>query len=231
MSTASASDGPLRSLQPAPAQTAYRTVTDRLRKAIIAGELPGGTRLVQAELAQSLGVSVTPVREALRNLMSEGLVDYSPFHGATVHQISRAELDDIYELRTVLIPLAVQEGVEHISPEELNTAESLARQMEAATDPIEWVELNREFHKIFYLASRRPRLYTILGTLADLSALYVGVSIGGDAQRRARGDHDHVKIIRAYRDRDVERAIALTRDHNLDTHDVARATVDGASSA
>jgi DNA-binding GntR family transcriptional regulator len=212
-------------LAPSPAQTAYRTVTDRLRQAIIAGELPGGTRLVQAELAQTLGVSVTPVREALRNLMSEGLVEYSAFHGATVHQISRAELDDIYEIRTLLIPLAVQEGVEHITPGELDAAEALARRMEATADPIDWVELNREFHKIFYLASRRPRLYTILGTLADLSALYVGVSISGDAQRRARGDHDHAEIIRAYRERDVERAIALTRSHNLDTHDVARATV------
>lgn len=221
-------------LGPSPIRTAYTTVTDRLRKAIIAGELPGGTRLVQAELAQSLSVSVTPVREALRNLMSEGLVDYSPFHGATVHQTSRAELEDIYELRSVLIPLAVREGVKNITVAELDAAEQLARQMEAETDPIGWVELNREFHKVFYVASRRPKVYELLVTLADLSSLYVGLSISGDAKRRARGDDDHLEIVRAYRATDLDAATKITLAHNLDTLEVARAMlgeIDGGSTS
>ncbi|MCG7580409.1 GntR family transcriptional regulator [Mycolicibacterium sp. OfavD-34-C] len=213
-------------LGPSPIRTAYTTVTDRLRKAIIAGELPGGTRLVQAELAQSLSVSVTPVREALRNLMSEGLVDYSPFHGATVHQTSRAELEDIYELRSVLIPLAVREGVKNITRAELDAAEQLAHQMAAETDPIGWVELNREFHKVFYVASRRPKVYELLVTLADLSSLYVGLSISGDAERRARGDDDHLEIVQAYRATDLDAATRITLAHNLDTLEVARAMLD-----
>ncbi len=213
-------------LGPSPIRTAYTTVTDRLRKAIISGELSGGTRLVQAELAQSLSVSVTPVREALRNLMSEGLVDYSPFHGATVHQTSRAELEDVYELRSVLIPLAVREGIKNITTAELESAEQLAHQMEAETDPIGWVELNREFHKVFYVASRRPKVYELLVTLADLSSLYVGLSISGDAARRARGDDDHLEIIRAYRAKDLDAATKITLVHNLDTLEVARAMLD-----
>ena len=204
-------------------------MTDRLRKAIIAGELSGGTRLVQAELAQRLGVSVTPVREALRNLMSEGLVDYSPFQGATVHKTSRAELEDIYELRSVLIPLAVREGVKNITAEELDSAEQLAHRMESENDPIAWVELNREFHKVFYVASRRPKVYELLVTLADLSSLYVGLSISGDAERRARGDDDHVEILRTYCAGDVEAATKVTLAHNLDTLEVARDMVDGAA--
>lgn len=226
MSTASPDQ--LGSLGPSPINTAYNTVTDRLRKAILSGDLSGGTRLVQAELAQRLEVSVTPVREALRNLMSEGLVDYSPFQGATVHKTSRAELEDVYELRSVLIPLAVREGVKNISAEELDAAEELARQMESATDPIAWVELNREFHKIFYVASRRPKVYELLVRLADLSSLYVGLSISGDAERRARGDDDHVEILQAYRAGDVEAATQVTLTHNLDTLDVARDMVEEA---
>ena len=216
-------------LGPSPIRTAYTTVTDRLRKAIISGELAGGTRLVQTELAQSLSVSVTPVREALRNLMSEGLVDYSPFHGATVHRTSRAELEDIYELRSVLIPLAVREGINNITADELDTAEELARRMEAEADPIAWVELNREFHKVFYVASQRPKVYELLVTLADLSSLYVGLSISGDAERRARGDDDHAKIIRTYRAGDVKAATEITLVHNLDTLEVARAMLDEAA--
>lgn len=116
-----------------------------------------------------------------------------------MHRTSRAELEDIYELRSVLIPLAVREGINNITAEELDTAEELARRMEAEADPIAWVELNREFHKVFYVASQRPKVYELLVTLADLSSLYVGLSISGDAERRARGDDDHAKIIRTYR--------------------------------
>lgn len=221
----------LPSFASSPIRTAHVTVTDRLRTAIISGELPGGTHLMQADLARSLSVSVTPVREALRNLMSEGLVDYSAFHGATVHQTSRAELEDVYEIRTVLIPLAVREGVANITDDELEAALDLTRLMEAAKDPVEWVELNREFHKILYVASRRPKLYSILTTLADLSSLYVGVSIGGDAERRARGDADHQEILRTYRAKDVERAIEITVAHNLDTFEVARGVVEGEPTA
>lgn len=222
----SSARNPLPALASTPIRTAHVTVTDRIRTAIISGELPGGTHLMQAELAQRLSVSVTPIREALRNLMSEGLVDYSAFHGATVHETTRDELEDVYELRTVLIPLAVREGVRNITAEELDAAESLAHQMEAATDPAQWVELNREFHKIFYVASRRPKLYSILTTLADLSSLYVGVSISGDAERRARGDADHLEILRTYRAGDTERAIEITVAHNLDTLEAARGVVD-----
>lgn len=217
---------PLPALTSTPIRTAHVTVTDRLRTAIISGELPGGTHLMQAELAQRLSVSVTPVREALRNLMSEGLVDYNAFHGATVHQTTRAELEDVYELRTVLIPLAVREGISNITADELDSAEALAHRMETAKDPAEWVELNREFHKIFYVASRRPKLYSILTTLADLSSLYVGVSISEDAERRARGDADHMEILRTYRAGDLARAIEVTVDHNLDTLEAARGAVD-----
>ena len=224
-------DPRLPSFSSSPIRTAHVTVTDRLRTAIISGELPGGTHLMQADLARSLSVSVTPVREALRNLMSEGLVDYSAFHGATVHQTSRAELEDVYEIRTVLIPLAVREGVANITDDELDAAVDLTRLMETATDPVQWVEYNREFHKILYVASRRPKLYSILTTLADLSSLYVGVSIGSDAERRARGDSDHQEILRTYRAKDVERAIEVTVAHNLDTFEVARNVVNGDETA
>src|SRR3954463_7117301 len=67
-------------------RTAHRTVTDRLREAILSGELPGGTRLVRPERAGSLGVGVTPVREALRDLVGEGLIEFDPYRGATVHE-------------------------------------------------------------------------------------------------------------------------------------------------
>jgi DNA-binding GntR family transcriptional regulator len=202
--------------------TAHRTVADRIRKAILAGELPGGTRLVQAELAQSLAVSVTPVREALRDLIAEGLVDFDAFRGATVHPTTLEELEEIYDLRKTLVPIAVRAGVKEITPAELDEAAALARAMKTEPDPAEWIALNRRFHSVLDTASRRPRLQEILTRLADLSALYVGVTISGVKGRRARADKDHTAMIAAYRDGDSQRAVDLALAHLEDTVGVAR---------
>jgi len=212
-------------------RTAHRAVANRIRKAILAGDLPGGTRLVQADLAQSLAVSVTPVREALRDLIAEGLVEFDAFRGATVHQTSLAELEEIYELRNLLVPISVRAGVKEITPEELDEAAAIARAMKTTPDAVEWIELNRQFHDVLDAASRRPRLQEILTRLANLSALYVGVSISGVKGRRARADRDHVEMIAAYRDGDAERAVKMALAHLEDTVAVARASLAKASAS
>lgn len=205
--------------------TAHKAVADRIRNAIVAGELPGGTRLVQADLAQSLDVSITPVREALRDLIAEGLVDFDAFRAATVHKTSLAELEELYELRRILVPIAVRAAVVNITPEELDVAESLARAMKAELEPTMWVQMNRSFHHLLDDASGRPRLQEILSRLADLSALYVGLSISGVEGRRIQGDRDHIELVDRYRARDVEGAVALALSHLGDTVEVARLSV------
>jgi DNA-binding GntR family transcriptional regulator len=199
-------------------------VRNQIRQAIIAGDLPGGSRLVQSDLAESLGVSVTPVREALRDLVGEGIVDFDAFRGATVHQRSVAELEEIYDLRRILVPVAVRDAVKQIAPAELQEASALAKSMKTA-DPAEWVNLNREFHSILDGASRRPRLQEFLARLADLSALYVGVTISGNPGRRSRGDRDHAAMVTAYRTGDADRAVELSLSHFEDTVAVARAAL------
>jgi DNA-binding GntR family transcriptional regulator len=199
-------------------------VRNQLRRAIMTGELPGGSRLIQSDLAASLGVSVTPVREALRDLGGEGFVEFDDFRGAVVHQRSVAELEEIYELRCILVPVAVRDAVKQITPVELREAAALAKAMKTA-DPVEWVGLNGEFHSVLDGASRRLRLQEILGRLADLSALYVGVTISGDRGRRARGDRDHAAMVSSYRAGDVERSVELALSHLGDTVAVARAAL------
>ncbi len=205
--------------------TAHRAVANRIRNAIMADELPGGTRLVQADLAKSRSVSITPVREALRDLIAEGLVDFDAFRGSTVHQTTLAELEEIYELRRTLVPIAVRAAVKEITTEELDLAEALARQMKAEKVPGNWVQLNRQFHHVLDSASRRPRLEAILAGLADLSALYIGLSISGVRGRRIRGDRDHLAMVETYRSGDVDQAVELSLAHLEDTVEVARNAV------
>lgn len=202
-------------------RTAHRDVTDRLRQAIVSGLLPAGTHLVQAELAARLQVSVTPVREALRELESQGLVDFDPFRGATVHQVSLAELQEVYELRRLLLPVAIRHRVGTITDAELDRAEELARQMTLTVSDAEWVDLNRDFHAVLEGVHGHPHLRAMLRRLSDVSSLYVGLSISSDKPRRRRARDDHRALVKAYRDRDAELAIEISLRHLNDTAAVA----------
>lgn len=150
------------------ARTTHRDVTERLREAILSGALPPGTHLVQADLATSLAVSVTPVREALRDLESQGLVDSDPFRGAVVHRVSLEELEEIYELRSTLIPLAIRDRVETITKEELAEASALLKQMTLDIPDSQWVEDNRTLHRLLDGAPTKRHLGDVLRKLADL---------------------------------------------------------------
>lgn len=209
------------------ARTAHVAVIDELRRAMLTGVLPPGTRLVQADLARSLHVSVTPVREALRDLVAEGLVDFDAYRGATVHTPTLAELEEIYQIRFLLTPPAVREAVARITDAEISEAESIAAQMESATDHAEWVEFNRRFHHVLTAASRRTHLQDVINRMSNLSTLYVAVSLGASAGTRRRGDRDHAALIRAYRRRDAERAVAVSLKHIEQTLDDARRAIVG----
>lgn len=223
MSQTTTSPTQLLSLGTNGVRTAHRTVTDRLREAILSGELPGGTRLVQSDLAAALQVSVTPVREALRDLVGEGLVEFDAYRGATVHSPTLEELEEIYELRRMLTAGAVPKGVLNITDDELEQAALLHKTMKSETDPAAWLDLNRKFHHVLDAASRRPLYQETLARLADLSALYVGVTISSSRTRRANANKDHGKMVEAYRTRDTQAAVDLALAHLDETVSIAKA--------
>ena len=206
-------------------RTAHRDVIERLRRAMLTGVLPAGTRLVQADLARRLEVSVTPVREALRDLVGEGLVDFDPYRGATVHAASLAELEDIYEIRTLLTPSAVRDAIARVTDAEIDKARSLAAEMTGTRDAAHWVELNRNFHHVLTAPSARRHLQDVINRMSDLSTLYIGVSIGESEEPRHRGDHDHDELVEAYAARDVERAVSISLKHITDTLADARSAI------
>jgi DNA-binding GntR family transcriptional regulator len=212
-------------LEVSTARTAHLAVIAELRRAMLTGLLPPGTRLVQADLARSLKVSVTPVREALRDLVAEGLVEFDAFRGATVHTPSLAELEEIYDIRTLLTPPAVRESIARITDSEIDIAEALSEQMESTTDRAEWVELNRRFHRGLTAATRRTHLQEVLYRMSDLSTFYVAFSLGNSPGPRRRGDRDHAALIRAYRRRDVNRAVTISIKHIDETLNDARRAI------
>jgi DNA-binding GntR family transcriptional regulator len=208
--------------------TAHQSVTGLVRLAIISGDLAAGTRLVQSELAQRMRVSTTPIREALRELTTEGLVDFDPFRGAIVHTATLDELLDVYEIRKNLVPLSVARGVPRISDKEIAAARALATAMRNASTRVEWVELNRRLHHLLDGAAGSPPLTSVLGRLADLATLYVNLSVNerGDDHRRTEADEEHDHLLDAYEQRDVPAATALMLTHLEGTITAALPAID-----
>jgi DNA-binding GntR family transcriptional regulator len=200
--------------------TAHQFVRETLRRAILKGQLPPGSRLVQAEVATQLAVSTTPVREALRDLASDGLVRLDAHRGAVVVELSRAEADEIYRIRQLLEPEVMRRAVANITEAELDQAESLLGQAEVEEDAARWVELNRRFHRVFIDAAQSPRLASIVETLNDAAAMYVAAFLfAGEASQEA-ADAQHREILAATRARDEALVAQLIVNH-------IHATVEG----
>ena len=141
------------SVQSPPTTTAY--VLDSIRKNILNGYYPLGSRLDQKAIAEDLGVSLVPVREALRMLEGEGFVTITPRRGAFVKDISADELEELYIIRAELEDLATRRAVPNLSIAHLAELADIIEQMEEATNEQDYarlMELNQAFHFTIYNA-------------------------------------------------------------------------------
>jgi DNA-binding GntR family transcriptional regulator len=211
---------PSRRLADVAHRTAQERVEEVLRQAILRGELGPGEPLVLEDLSAELGVSRTPIREAMRALSSEGLVDMDSFRSAAVHTPTVEEAREIYDLRLLLDPVAVRRAVEWITAEELDTAQAIHETMLATDDLGEWVDANREFHRVLQQAARSDRLSTIIDSLRNSAAMQVALSLKAKSSQIAQANADHEQILRAFRARDVDAAVRLTEEHLRNTLEV-----------
>jgi DNA-binding GntR family transcriptional regulator len=121
-----------------------------LREAILGGELRPGMRIRQEEVAERLGASRLPVREALRMLEAEGLTEHEPHKGARVPRLSQHEVDVVYQMRERLEPLALVESLPHLGTAEHEQLEEVQSRIEANDDLEKFLDLDREFHMLTY---------------------------------------------------------------------------------
>jgi len=193
------------------AEIAYLT----LREAIYREILPGGEPLHEADLATALQVSRTPVREALARLLAEGLVAYHPPRGLVVREVTTQEIEDVFEVRFGIDPLAARLAAQRASQVELTMLHSLLSQMEEATGQGDWdrlVGIALRFHQVLYEATRNARL-------AELATrLYAFVhrahqSTLRDPERARRALEEHKELLEAIAARDPERAETVMRAH------------------
>jgi DNA-binding GntR family transcriptional regulator len=193
--------------------TAVDLVRDVLRAAILRGDLPGGSRLVQTDIASQLQVSTTPVREAMRDLASEGLITLDSHRIGTVRKPDWEEMGEIVELRRALEPVATARAMAGITPQELDRARVLADELSDEEDLGTWVQKNSEFHSVFHRATRTKRLAGLLQSLEEGSGVFVAHAQRLNPEIRRRAVADHYALLEAYTKKDIERAVEIQLVH------------------
>lgn len=180
-------------------------VFNTLRQAIIKGELKPGEKLLEVKLADELGVSRTPIREAVRKLELEGLVVMTPRRGVTVSGITKNHLQDVLEIRLALEELAVELACERMTPEQLKSLKKLQKQIKErkdSEDACELSDIDEKFHELIYSATNNARLVQMLANLREQMYRYRLVYMK-DIDKRAKLITEHNRIVKALETHDA----------------------------
>ena len=190
-------------------------VSEAIREAIISGVLKPGERIMEIQLAEELGVSRTPVREALRKLELEGFVVMIPRRGTYVADLSIKDVNEVFEIRKALDSLAAGLAAERITDEELEELERLLVDIAKSIENHDWdkiVEIDSQFHAVLYRASRNNRLVGIISNLQEQFTRFRSVSMKHTGRIRNTLE-EHRRIVEAIAQRNVELAQMLSVEH------------------
>jgi DNA-binding GntR family transcriptional regulator len=203
-------------------RNASLAATELLREAIIDGRLQPGQRLKEEEVARELGISRTPVREALLVLQAEGLVDATPYRGATVRAHTAEDLDDLYQLRALLEGHAARRAAMRITDEGIARLRESCERFDALSDGDDLRELVKEnmfFHNTILEAAGSARLASMVRKVTELPLVYTSYIWYSGDQKRISG-HYHRQIVTALAARDAERAELIMKEHVYEARDV-----------
>lgn len=194
-----------------------QSVYERLLDEIRSGKLPPGARLRETELAARLGISRTPVREAIRRLEADGLVEHQPRLGASLRRLGHDEVMELYAMRVLLEGEAARLAARGASALELAEMEEINTVMAAASDPVQRARANRQFHTALLNASKNRFLRRAMVGLRR-TALVLGRSSMFDLDRASEAVREHSAVIAALKLRDGAGAEAAMRAHMEAAH-------------
>ncbi|WP_257215751.1 GntR family transcriptional regulator [Fredinandcohnia onubensis] len=186
-----------------------------LRNEIIKGNIKPGQKLLEKELCEQLGVSRTPLREAIRNLEVEGLIESIPNKGSRVRTMTIQDIKNVYELRIELEALATKKSVPYLIKEDLDSLFSIQEMLKTATKKATWgevSELNKKFHNILVSKGDNNLLLSTIDQLHKVSVV-ISVSNFSIPGRSWNVIDEHSKVIEAVKEKDAELASILMRNH------------------
>ena len=196
-------------------QTVASMTLDALRDGILHGHYAEGEPLRQDALADELGVSRIPIREALRQLETEGLVTFNPHRGAIVSSLSLAEIEEVFDLRASIEPDLMRRAIPHLTTHQLDQADEVLDRYAVALrtgDVAKWGVLNWQFHATLYAPAARPVTMNLVQRLHQQSDRYLRMQLAL-THGETRANDEHRAIAAAARAHDTKRACQLVRDH------------------
>jgi DNA-binding GntR family transcriptional regulator len=207
--------GPLQVLQER--KSLGEHVFNNLKQAIIRGNITPGEWLVESHIAQMLGISRTPVREAIHKLERERLIERQPRGGFTVLGLSRADIDETFGIRSVLEGYAARLATKKHQAKELIALEKKIDEFQVCLNKRQLdvlPEINTEFHDLLYGLSKSPRLIHMINGLRDQIFRFRQMILKDDKLANISNE-DHIQMLKLMRKRDAEGVERLVRDHIL----------------
>lgn len=209
------------------AQPAGEEVFRQLRTMIIAGEIKHGEHLVERRLAEMLNVSRTPIREALRKLEAEGLVNREAYRGLVVASLTAEDLIEILRIREVLEGLATSLAAARHSHLQLRKLRNLVTKMETAShdkDPETFTRLHLQFHEAVQAAAASPRLYNLISSAREHLEGFTRIGYRRSG-RSAQAHEEHLRIVERIAARDEAGAEEVARLHVRHSEDALLAVL------
>lgn len=199
-------------------ESAASRIAAELRNEILHGEVAPGSRLSQLSIAERFGVSRIPVRDAIQLLAGEGLLHPTSKATAIVTGMSVPELQELYELREAIEPMATQIAVPNVGRADILTMRRQIELMESSNEAPIWLAANAEFHAAVYKRASRPRMIELVEQLRRLTDryLYMHLEVIGQTEHLHA---EHIAILRAVESGDAGLAATLTREHLATSHD------------
>lgn len=195
--------------------------TELIREAIIDGRLEPGRRLKEEEVASELGISRTPVREALLILQAQGLVELTPNRGASVRSYETAEIEDMYQLRALLEGYAARRAAVRMKRRDIarlrKSCERFSR-LRAADDVVDLIKENLAFHNTILEVAGSERLMAMVRKVIELPLVYKSYYWYSPDQKLI-SDHYHNQLSNALEARDGERAELIMKEHIFEARD------------
>jgi DNA-binding GntR family transcriptional regulator len=192
-------------------------VFDNLKHAIVRGNIAPGEWLVESHIAEMLGISRTPVREAIHKLERERLIERQPRGGFTVLGLNRDDIEDTFGIRSVLEGYAARLATIKHQPKELGGLEKKVREFQQCLEQGRidaLADINAEFHDSLYNLSRSPRLIHMIHGLRDQIYRYRQIILKDEHLAKV-SNGDHVQMLKFMRKRDAEKVESLVREHIL----------------
>lgn len=195
-------------------RTLRESIAEALRTSILRGQLKPGLKISEPALAQQFGISRTPVREALRQLDSEGFMQVLPRRGARVAPLSERDIHEYYEIKAVLEGFAARLATSHITDKEIDKMHHINTEMEKANKAQDYkrvFRLHNEFHGVFLRVSGNDHLYHLINMLVlKFQRFRILLAIAGKSEDSIA---QHWEIIQAFRERDAEKAAHLVAEN------------------